>query len=177
MLIDLTTLPDDLTPLVRDVSGDSLNVPVEDFGIEGPLHLDATLARKGGGEYQLAGRLSGALLVPCSRCLEPFALSLASPVDVRLLPVAQLEASDEHEVRDDDLTTEFYRDETLDLAAIVREQCYLALPMKPLCRADCRGLCPQCGANLNQTTCSCDQTWVDPRLAALKALVPDRPPE
>ena len=38
-------------------------------------------------------------------------------------------------------------------------------------------LCPQCGANLNQTTCSCDQTWVDPRLAALKALVPDRPPE
>lgn len=177
MLIDLATLTDDLTPLVREVTADQLNVPVDDFAVEGPLHLDATLARKGGGEYQVVGRLDGALQVPCSRCLEPFLLPLASRVDVRLLPAAELEASDEHEVRDDDLATEFYRDETLDIGALVREQCYLALPMKPLCRPDCRGLCPHCGANLNQTTCDCAQTWVDPRLAALKALVPDRPPE
>lgn len=177
MLLDLATLTDDLTPLVRDVSAEQLNVPAEDFGVEGDLHLEATLVRKDAGEYQVEGLLGGTLQVPCSRCLEPFSLSLASHVDVRLLPAAQLEASDEHEVRDDDLTIEFYRDETIDLAALVREQCYLALPMKPLCRPDCRGLCPQCGANLNQTTCSCDQTWVDPRLAALKALVPDRPPE
>jgi uncharacterized protein len=104
-------------------------------------------------------------------------MPLDSRVDVRLLPAAQLEAAPEHEIRDDDLTIEFYRDETIDVGALVREQCYLALPMKPLCRPDCQGLCPQCGANLNETTCSCDQTWVDPRLAVLKALVPERPRE
>ena len=51
----------------------------------------------------------------------------------------------------------------------MREQFYLALPMKPLCREDCRGLCPVCGINRNRETCSCQATWVDPRLEALKS--------
>ena len=53
----------------------------------------------------------------------------------------------------------------------MREQFYLALPMKPLCREDCKGLCPQCGTNLNTGTCECRPEWEDPRLAALKALI------
>ena len=52
----------------------------------------------------------------------------------------------------------------------MREQFYLALPMKPLCREDCKGLCAQCGTNLNTGTCDCAPVWEDPRLAALKAI-------
>jgi uncharacterized protein len=52
----------------------------------------------------------------------------------------------------------------------MREQFYLALPMKPLCRDDCQGLCPTCGINWNKGTCDCTNQWEDPRLAALKAL-------
>jgi uncharacterized protein len=52
----------------------------------------------------------------------------------------------------------------------MREQFYLALPMKPLCRADCKGLCPMCGTNLNRGTCDCKREWKDPRLSALKEL-------
>ena len=53
----------------------------------------------------------------------------------------------------------------------MREQFYLALPMKPLCVETCRGLCPACGINLNQASCECDTAWQDPRLAGLKALL------
>jgi uncharacterized protein len=52
----------------------------------------------------------------------------------------------------------------------MREQMYLALPMKPLCRDDCRGLCPTCGANLNLAACGCKNEWEDPRLAVLRKL-------
>jgi uncharacterized protein len=52
----------------------------------------------------------------------------------------------------------------------MREQFYLALPMKPLCRPDCQGLCPVCGKNRNVETCACQSEWVDPRMEALRRL-------
>ena len=75
----------------------------------------------------------------------------------------------EHEIEEDDLSTAFYRDETIDLGELVREQFYLVLPMKPLCTEGCRGLCPQCGTNLNRGACDCRGVWQDPRLEGLKA--------
>jgi uncharacterized protein len=59
----------------------------------------------------------------------------------------------------------------LDLAPLLREQAWVAIPMKPLCRADCKGLCPQCGATLNLESCTCEAEKVDPRLAFLKDLL------
>lgn len=177
MQLDLTTLTDDCTPLRLEFPAEALAVPADDFAVVAPVSLVGELLRKDLGEYQLTGQVTGELLVPCSRCAEPFAIRLDVPLDVTLRPVAVLEATEEHEIGEDDLATEFYRDETLDLAALVREQCYLALPMKPLCQDDCRGLCPHCGTNLNQSTCTCSRTWVDPRFAGLKALMPDPPGE
>jgi uncharacterized protein len=74
-------------------------------------------------------------------------------------------------VQDEDLETSYYRGDQIDLKELLREQFYLALPMKPLCREDCHGLCPQCGTNLNTGTCACTPVWEDPRLAPLKGLV------
>ena len=82
--------------------------------------------------------------------------------------------ADEHEVQEDDLGTAFYRDETIDLGDLVREQLYLALPMKPLCAEACKGLCPQCGTNLNRGTCDCRSEWQDP--AFRKAEGPEEGP-
>ena len=76
----------------------------------------------------------------------------------------------EREVEEDDLATAFYDDERIDLAHLIMEQFQLALPMKPLCKDACKGLCPQCGTNLNTGSCDCSPIWEDPRLAALKAL-------
>ena len=86
------------------------------------------------------------------------------------LPHATNTGEGEIEVEEDDLTTAFYEHDTIDLGHLMREQMYLALPMKPLCRDDCRGLCPTCGANLNLGTCGCKHEWEDPRLAVLKRL-------
>jgi uncharacterized protein len=93
--------------------------------------------------------------------------------DLRYVPHSENtggEGEAEREIEEDDLTTAYYRDETIDLGELVREQFYLALPMKPLCAEACKGLCPQCGMNLNQGTCDCRLEWQDPRFEALKAL-------
>ena len=58
----------------------------------------------------------------------------------------------------------------IDLLQLMMEQFQLALPMKPLCRDACKGLCPQCGTNLNTGSCDCNQKWEDPRFAALRAM-------
>ena len=61
----------------------------------------------------------------------------------------------EREIQEDDLTTAFYQNDEIDLGQMMLEQFYLTLPMKPLCAADCRGLCPVCGINRNRGTCLC----------------------
>jgi uncharacterized protein len=73
-------------------------------------------------------------------------------------------------VEEDDLATAFYDDEQIDLTHLIMEQFQLALPMKALCMEACKGLCPQCGTNLNTGACDCNVKWEDPRLAALKNL-------
>ena len=85
-----------------------------------------------------------------------------------------LSADGEREVEEEDLETSYYRDDQIDLNELLREQFYLALPMKPLCREDCTGLCPQCGTNLNTGTCACAPQWEDPRLAPLRETDEDR---
>ena len=91
-------------------------------------------------------------------------------LDLLFLPGTDNVGEGERPVEEDDLGVSFYHDDRIDLADVIREQFYLALPMKPLCRADCKGLCPTCGSNRNRETCSCRPAWVDPRLEKLKEL-------
>ena len=121
-------------------------------------------------QFRLVGRVQTTLELPCSRCLEPFTWSVDAAFDLRYQPHSTNAGEGETEVEEDDLTTAFYEHDAIDLGHLMREQMYLALPMKPLCRDDCRGLCPTCGANLNLGTCGCKNDWEDPRLAVLKKL-------
>ena len=120
--------------------------------------------------FRLVGTVAAELELPCSRCLEPFRLLVASSFDVRYLPASAASAAVEREVDDEDLETSCYRNDEIDLNELLREQFYLALPMKPLCAEECQGLCAACGTNLNAGTCDCAPVWEDPRLAALKGL-------
>jgi DUF177 domain-containing protein len=121
-------------------------------------------------QFRLIGSVKTTLELPCSRCLEPFAWPVDSSFDLRYQPHARNTGEGEREIEEDDLTTAFYDHDTIDLGQLMREQFYLALPMKPLCGDDCKGLCPTCGTNWNKGTCDCSTQWEDPRLAALKAL-------
>lgn len=92
----------------------------------------------------------------CSRCLTPV------PVD-RKATLSEVYGT-EAELPDDVLP---YNGEYIDLTETIRENLILSEPMKVLCRPDCKGLCPQCGANLNEGPCSCPTDRIDPRLAIL----------
>ena len=148
-----------------------------DPGNEYAVADDVALAlrlRKDGNKYHLAGRVQTTLRLSCSRCLEFFDVRTDIALDLMYLPQSANSGEGDTEITADDLSTAFYRDKQIDLEQMVREQFQLALPMKPLCRNDCRGLCPVCGANQNQRHCTCDTSWHDPRLAVLETLRSDR---
>lgn len=121
-------------------------------------------------QFRLVGRVTTRLELACSRCLEPFTWPVDSEFDLRYQPRSENTGEGEREVEEDDLATAFYENEEIDLGQLMREQFYLSLPMKPLCREDCQGLCVVCGTNLNRGACTCKREWEDPRLAALKQL-------
>lgn len=133
--------------------------------------LDAVslLIERRGPEVVVSGRLDATVRLACGRCLEPLVARVEPGVDVHLVPVPSVRQG-ETELRPDDLEVDFYREGILDLGALLRSETDLALPMKPLCRADCRGLCPGCGGNRNVTDCRCETSGIDRRLAALEAL-------
>jgi uncharacterized protein len=108
----------------------------------------------------------------CGRCLEPFPANIRAGVGVRLIP--RPATADNVELASDDLDVDFYQNDELDLSALVEAETTLALPMKPLCRDDCRGLCPVCGGNRNAVACACSERAPDPRLAVLKDLATRR---
>ncbi len=142
----------------------------DDFRVVVPASLSFDIF-KDKRQFRLAGRVQTLLELPCSRCLEPFEWPVDAEFDLRYQPHTVPQAGEtEREVEEDDLTTAFYENDEIDLRQLMQEQFYLALPMKPLCEAACKGLCSTCGTNLNRGTCTCNPQWEDPRLAALRAL-------
>jgi uncharacterized protein len=132
-----------------------------------PLQISA-MHMCSGEELLFSGTIRGELIGQCARCLEEYPLPLARQFSVILTPQRTL--GRELELNHEELEASFYSGEMIDLSALVREQTLLALPSQPLCREDCRGLCAQCGANLNLESCTCQPAWKDPRLAVLSTL-------
>jgi DUF177 domain-containing protein len=138
-----------------------------DYTVVAPVDLQFDVF-KDKQQFRLVGHVKTTLELACGRCLESFTLSVDQPFDLRYQPHARNTGEGEREIEEDDLTTAFYENDEIDLGQLMREQFYLALPMKPLCSDDCKGLCPICGTNLNRGACDCSRNWDDPRLAALK---------
>ncbi len=121
-----------------------------------------------GPDVLVQGRLTATVPQTCGRCLEAFPARVDARVDVRLVP--RPATGDSVELGADDLDVDFYTNDELDLKRVVETETTLALPMKPLCREDCRGLCRACGGNRNVVPCACAERAPDPRLAALRDL-------
>ena len=170
MLLDLTRYRRPLESFQRTFQADDVGEPDDAYRVVAPVDL-AFEVNKDKDKFRLVGTVKTELELPCSRCLEPYRLPVDAPFDLRFLPATEASTTEvEREVEEEDLETSYYRDDQIDLNELLREQFYLALPMKPLCREDCRGLCVHCGSNQNTGTCSCATEWVDPRLSVLKAL-------
>ena len=170
MLLDLTRYRQPLNHFSRSFKPEEVGQEGDAYRVVAPVELDFDI-HKDKEKFRLAGTVRTQLELPCSRCLEPFRLPVDETFDLRFLPASDMSTDQEREVQDEDLETSYYRDDQIDLNELLREQFYLVLPMKPLCQDDCKGLCPQCGTNLNTGACECEVQYQDPRLAALKGLV------
>ena len=169
MKLDLTRYRQPVSQFGRTFQPSEIGQESEAYQVVVAVRVDLEI-HKDKDRFRLVGAARTELGLTCSRCLEPFTMPFEGHIDVRYLPASEMSVEDEREVAEEDLDTSYYRDDQIDLNELLREQFYLALPMKPLCRESCAGLCPQCGTNLNTGTCQCTSQWEDPRLAPLKGL-------
>jgi uncharacterized protein len=114
-------------------------------------------------EIHVEGQIGFSVVSPCARCLDRVESNLKPEINLTLLPYRP--ETEENEIGD----YESYDGNEIDLSGYLREIIAISLPVKVLCGEECRGLCQNCGVNLNLATCSCeDDGWIDPKLAALR---------
>ena len=133
-----------------------------------PVRFSGEVAAIEGG-FSVAGRLAYSGSLECSRCLAPYPFSVDEDFSLVLYPHKAGQAP-ERELGRDELDVSFYDAPEVPVRPIVEERIQMAVPMKPLCREDCAGLCPTCGADRNRGDCGCRTETTDPRWEALSKL-------
>jgi uncharacterized protein len=121
-------------------------------------------------DIRLKGSFSGVFQIPCARCVEPVQHPLSGEFDLLFRPSEVDATGAEHAISTPETEIGYYDNGGLALEDVLREQVLLSLPAKTLCQPDCKGLCPRCGQNRNETVCACDEGPSDPRWGALAEL-------
>jgi uncharacterized protein len=121
-------------------------------------------------DIRLNGGLEAKFEMTCARCLDPVNYEVERQFDLLYRPQGTDSGREEISVTSAEAEVSYYEGDGLLLEDALREQVLLALPLKAICREDCKGLCPHCGKNLNQEQCSCAEPMEDPRWSALKEL-------
>lgn len=134
-----------------------------------PVDFSGTLQKADPG-FVLSGELAVAGQAICSRCLSPVGFSSRGAVSWVFAPAHRRPTEDETELTANDLEVVWYDDFVVPFDPLVEELVQLEIPLKPLCRPDCKGLCPRCGTDRNAATCECREEG-DERLAKLKSLL------
>jgi uncharacterized protein len=142
---------------------------VRDYFVKGPISVTMSYYRAGT-ELFLEGDLSARTAAVCARCAEEFVAASSRSFRYVLTPRVLDDFAGKGDLRAEDVEFSQYDGDEVDLSPPIREQLLLALPTRPLCRDDCRGLCPQCGTDLNLGACGCARIDPDPRLAVLRSL-------
>jgi uncharacterized protein len=119
-------------------------------------------------DIRLQGDLKTTLELSCARCLEPVVENVARKFDLLYRPLGTDAGHEELSVTAAEAEIGYYQGDGLELEDALREQVLLAVPLKVICREDCKGLCPTCGTNRNIELCSCTQPLGNPRWAALR---------
>src|SRR5688500_10524130 len=140
MVLDLNRLHGQREDFERRFEPSAVDPQDEDYRVVAPVELSLDGEKSGGDASRVIGRAQTRLGLDCGRCLEAFQVPVDARFELRYVPAVQNEGDGEREIAEDDLTTAFYREGSLDVIEMLREQFQLALPMKPLCLEACRGL-------------------------------------
>lgn len=170
--VSLAKIPDEGLAFEAEVSALDLDVPSETEGeVRHPVQVRGWLTKVGEQVY-FNGTARGLLTLACSRCLETVEAPFVAEMRVvYLAPSARLQIQGEEGVdADEELDLYSHDGMTLDLRPPVHDNVLLAFPIQPLCRPDCAGLCPRCGENRNEITCTCKTPEGDLRFALLQQL-------
>ncbi len=177
----------DIAPAGRHMIVDEAAVwaePMKELSIEckivTPIRAEFTLLPMQGGML-VRGRLTGQVVQSCDLCAEDAPITIDHEIDTfEAIPGEAIPFDNEEDDKNEDFAHALMDSDTritmennapmLNVASLCWEEFMLALPMRPLCQEACKGLCPTCGVNLNENSCSCTQDEGDPRLAALRAL-------
>jgi DUF177 domain-containing protein len=141
---------------------------MREYHLREPIRVKVSYYRAGT-EVFLTGEVSASTAASCARCAEEFIAGNRRQFRYVMAPKA-VGYDKQADLCADDLEFSLYEGENIDLTPLVREQVLLALADRPLCREECKGLCPHCGSNLNESDCGCSSEARDPRLAVLRTL-------
>jgi len=144
-------------------------IPAREFSVNEDVEATIRL-RVSGKAIHVQGRIDTVLDLQCCRCLENFSFPLASQIDITLFPETDSVQEEETELESEDLRTGLFSGDEVDLSELIREQIILAVPYKPLCHDACKGLCCQCGGNLNDGECRCERKAGDSAFGVLRSL-------
>jgi len=169
MRIDIKELEEGPITLSGEVPLRDLNFDPAEIHISDPIGVTLT-AEKHAQRIRVRGRFAVDVEVPCARCLDPVRVPLVSDFDQFYQSNADQQLVGEIVLNERDTEVGFFNGDFIEVSDIVREQILLALPMKPICREDCKGLCPHCGRNRNAEACNCQTSSTDPRLAPLRKI-------
>ncbi len=175
MKIAVASLAERPTPLEATLSPKELDLTMKHTRFEAPVLVAVTLTRMQ--EDVLAvGKASTTALAECSRCLEDVPVVLHGEFEALYVPdTGRFAKRMEHpDFAGSGQRVNVYSELTVDLSDEIRQCVLLELPMKPLCRPDCAGLCPTCGANRNEGPCSCKPEAPESPWDALRKLIPPK---
>jgi len=121
-------------------------------------------------DIRVVGKVNTRLELRCARCLEPVLKDVSSSFDLLYRPLGAEVRPDEASISEAETEIGFYQGNGLLLEDVIKEQLLLAVPLRVVCREECKGLCPQCGRNRNFDPCNCSSQLSDPRWAALEEI-------
>lgn len=157
--VSISKIPAEGLEVDEPIDRQGLGLEGEELSVREGGRFKARVERADAGSIHVRGHLNLETSGPCSRCLADTPLVVDQELDLFFLPESELrsEHDDEEgaELQDRDLVVSFYHGDLIDLGAVVREHVLLAQPMKRLCREDCKGVCPNCGADRNTVKCAC----------------------
>ena len=167
MRIEVENLKEKAEPFSHSYAPGEVELEDEGARLVSAAEVTGSASRKGE-EVRLSGKIVTEVELLCDRCLAPSRAPLEVEFETRFIPQSTAASEAENvELLAEDLGLAAYEGDSVDVDELVREQILLALPSRNLCREDCEGLCPRCGADLNAGQCSCEQGETDPRWAAL----------
>ena len=167
MRIELENLEVGKGSFAHTYQPDELDLMDDRLRLEQPASVTGRI-RTSGSEVRVSGKIDARVEVECDRCLKALEVPVSAKFALEYITGQQYESTHVAELSTEEMAVSVFDGETIDVDEIVREQILLAVPDRALCNDDCKGICSNCGTDLNSGNCNCESSEIDPRWEALK---------